>query len=200
MAQKNLSFKQYKTVDLILFLVIFALLESILTILSNKLVNVNFAITLFYTMAALVIMRWGAWSALHLALGGIIYCACSNGDILQYIGFAVGNLFSLLSLIYTRIVGKNRVRDSFVHSAAFVIIIYVSVCLGRAVVLSVLKGVNLWQLIVSTFATDLLSLVITLIIILMARTLDGLFEDQKEYLIRTQKERTKAVQNTNYDD
>ncbi len=199
MAQKNLTFKQYKAMDLIIFLVIFTVLESVLVTLSNKLVNVNFAVSLLYTVAALVIMRWGAWATLHLALGGIVFCFASHGDVLQYVAFSVGNCFALLSLIYTLFLGKKRVRDSFTLSMLFVIIIYLAVCVGRAVMLSILKSINLWDLLIATVSSDLLSLVITLIIVLISRMQDGLFEDQKGYLLRTQEERRRAVQNTNYD-
>lgn len=199
MAQKNLSFKQYKAMDLIVFAVIFMVLEGVLVTLSNKLINVNFAVSLLYTVAALVIMRWGAVAAIHLALGGIVFCLASHGDILQYVGFSVGNCFALLSLLYTHFLGKKKVRDSFTLSGIFVIIIYLTVCIGRSVLLSILKGVNLWQLFIATLSSDLLSLVITLIIVLISRKQDGLFEDQKGYLLRTQKERSRAVQNTNYD-
>lgn len=199
MAQKNLTFKQYKAMDLIVFAVIFTVLEGVLVTLSNKLVNVNFAVSLLYTVAALVIMRWGAWSAIHLALGGIVFCLASHGDILQYVAFSVGNCFALLSLLYTHFLGKKKVRDSFTLSGIFVIIIYLTVCIGRAVLLSILKGINLWPLFIATLSSDLLSLVITLIIVLISRKQDGLFEDQKGYLLRTQKERSRAVQNTNYD-
>lgn len=199
MAQKNLSFKQYKAMDLIVFAVIFTVLEGVLVTLSNKLINVNFAVSLLYTVAALVIMRWGAVAAIHLALGGIVFCLASHGDILQYVGFSVGNCFALLSLLYTHFLGKKKVRDSFTLSGIFVIIIYLTVCIGRSVLLSILKGVNLWQLFIATLSSDLLSLVITLIIVLTSRKQDGLFEDQKGYLLRTQKERSRAVQNTNYD-
>lgn len=199
MAQKNLSFKQYKAMDLIVFAVIFTVLEGVLVTLSNKLINVNFAVSLLYTVAALVIMRWGAVAAIHLALGGIVFCLASHGDILQYVGFSVGNCFALLSLLYTHFLGKKKVRDSFTLSGIFVIIIYLTVCIGRSVLLSILKGVNLWQLFIATLSSDLLSLVIALIIVLTSRKQDGLFEDQKGYLLRTQKERSRAVQNTNYD-
>lgn len=199
MAQKNLSFKQYKAMDLIVFAVIFTVLEGVLVTLSNKLINVNFAVSLLYTVAALVIMRWGAVAAIHLALGGIVFCLASHGDILQYVGFSVGNCFALFSLLYTHFLGKKKVRDSFTLSGIFVIIIYLTVCIGRSVSLSILKGVNLWQLFIATLSSDLLSLVITLIIVLISRKQDGLFEDQKGYLLRTQKERSRAVQNTNYD-
>ncbi len=199
MAQKNLTFKQYKAMDLIIFLVIFSVLEGVLVTLSNKLVSVNFAVSLLYTVAALVIMRWGALAAIHLALGGIVFCFASHGDVLQYVAFSVGNCFALLSLIYTHFLGKKRVRDSFTLSMLFVIIIYLAVCVGRAVMLSILKSINLWDLLIATVSSDLLSLVITLIIVLISRMQDGLFEDQKGYLLRTQEERRRAVQDTNYD-
>lgn len=47
------------------------------------------------------------------------------------------------------------------------------------------------------FTTDSLSLVFALVVVLIARRLDGLFEDQKEYLIRTEDERFRE-RNKNY--
>ena len=191
--QKHLTYKQYRATDLILFAIIFVALEGITATLANKLVNVNFTITFCYLLASLVIMRWGAWGAVHCVLSGVTYALASKGDVMQIVSFAVGNLFALSSLIYLKAVGKDKVSKSFALSSVFVIIIYLFTAIGRSVMLSIFKGVNFFGVLTASLTTDVLSLVITLLVVFIARRQDGLFEDQKAYLFRTQEERDKSL-------
>ena len=57
---------------------------------------------------------------------------------------------------------------------------------GRALVSLVLGGPAAGVL--GFFTTDALSVLFTLVIIWIARRLDGVYEDQKHYLLRIQKE------------
>ena len=47
--------------------------------------------------------------------------------------------------------------------------------------------------IVQLFATDSLTLLFTVVAVQLARKIDGLFEDQIDYLVRTQSERQKSM-------
>ena len=47
---------------------------------------------------------------------------------------------------------------------------------------------------------DVLPAVFALVIVLICRKQNGLFEDQKHYLIRTQKERDKELRQSNIDE
>lgn len=50
------------------------------------------------------------------------------------------------------------------------------------------------------FTTDCLSLVFAVVVVLISRRIDGLFEDQRAYLIRTESERRRAQSLDNPDD
>jgi len=191
--QKNLTFKQYKAIDLSLFAIILVVLEGIIVTLSNTLINVNFTVTITYLIISLVIIRWGAWGAIHCVLSGFTFAIASKGDIGQIISFAAGNLFALTSLIYLKLIGKEKVRNSFALSSLFVVVIYLMTAIGRGAMLAVIKQANFFGLVSATLTTDILSLIVTLIITLFIRKQDGLFEDQKAYLIRTQKERENSL-------
>lgn len=200
MAQKSLTYKQYRTADLTIFLVIYLVIEALLASLSLKFSNVNFTFTLVYAIAAIVTMRWGAFSAIHLALGGVVYALCLKGDALSCLGFILGNLFGLLSLITFKFLPKEKITKSFTYSLIYLVIVYLTISLGRAISFSVINKVSFLGMLTSTLTTDVFSLVISIIVILVARRQDGLFEDQKQYLLRTQKERNRDLQNTTYDE
>ncbi len=199
MAQKVFSFKQYRAMDLFIFALIFAIIEAALTSLANKFIN-GYCVSLFYVIIALVVMRWGWCGVFHAIIGGIVFVIASQGDYLQMIAFAVGNTASMLVLIFTKLVGKEKIKDSFLLSMLYLIIIYLATCLGRATLLSILKQVSFFEILITAITTDAFSLVIGFVIIFICRKQDGLFEDQKDYLLRTEEERRKQLQNTNYEE
>lgn len=200
MAQKALTYKQYRTADIIIFLVIYLAIEALLASLSVKFTNVNFSFTLCYAVAAIMIMRWGAFSTIHLFLGGALYAAILGGSIESVIGYAVGNLFALIVLLLFKILPKKKITENFSYSLIYLIAVYVLICLGRAILLSIMNGALFVNLFIDMSATEAFSLTITIVIIIVARRQDGVFEDQKEYLSRTEKERKRALQNTTYDE
>lgn len=187
--KKQITLQQYRNIDLFLFAALLAIFEFII---------VRFAIASVYTLslaaaiAAIVYMRWGWWGGIHAALAGGLYCLYYGlavaptrpGDYLIYI---VGNLFSLAAACALLKLGKERVRKSVLASLGFGLAVVLLMQGGRALVALALG--NPLEGVAEYITHDPLSVVFTLVVTWIVRRLDGVFEDQKHYLLRLQEER-----------
>ena len=138
-------------------------------------------------VVCIVMMRWGGYAAIHAVAGGIAFCLASGGSPEQLVMYCVGNCFALAALALFKAVGKEKVRSRALFTVIFTAAAFCGVQLGRWLV-SLIFGGTLDSL-VMFFATDSLTLLYSVVVVLISRRVDGLFEDQKSYLIRTESER-----------
>lgn len=193
MAQKSLSFNQYRAADLTIFAVILCALEGVIGVAANKWFPEQlFTVTLIYALVCLVFMRWGAFGTIHAVLGGIAYALANGGDAKQYLIYGVGNAFVAITLLYVHFVGKERIRKSVWLTIAHVLLTYLSIVVGRTL-MSLIFDQDVINLFLAFSGTDVLSAAIGLIIVLICRKQNGLYEDQKLYLTRTQEQRMKEL-------
>ncbi len=143
-----------------------------------------YTVSLAGLVTSILYMRWGAWGALYAVEAALVYCFFSGANAQQYLIYCIGNLFSLGALLLLKYFGKERVRSSGVLTVAFGLLVLLLMQAGRAIV-ALLLGASVGAA-VRFFTTDSLSLLFTGVIIWIARKLDGVFEDQKHYLLRTQ--------------
>lgn len=192
MAQKSLNFKQYRAADLTIFAIILCALEGVIGVAANKWFPEQFFIvTLVYAVVCLVFMRWGAYGVIHAVLGGLTYALANGGDAKQYVIYALGNAFVALTMLYVHFVGKEKIRKSVLFSIIHVLLTFVSVAVGRTVLALVFGGKI--DVFVTFVATDSLSGILAIVIVLISRRQNGLYEDQKTYLLRTEKQRMKEL-------
>ena len=92
-----------------------------------------------------------------------------------------GNLLSVAAVALLKALGRERVRTGHL-SLVFPLLVQVLMQAGRAAV-ALLLGARPGS-VVGFFTTDSLSLLFTFVIIWIARKLDGVYEDQKHYLLR----------------
>lgn len=190
---KQLTLKQYRGIDLFLFAAMLAVFEYLI---------VRFAAGSFYgtvslaaAITAIVYMRWGWWGGLHAGLSGFLFClfyglTVSDGgvDWRDYLIYILGNLFSLLAVAALLKLGKERVRQSVWQSLGFALAVQLLMQGGR-MLLALSLGRDLERVVADYFLYDSLSILFTLVVIWIVRRLDGVFEDQKHYLLRLQEER-----------
>ena len=86
-----------------------------------------------------------------------------------------------------RLLGGERIRQSQWLSLAFGLLTWLLMCLGR-MAMALIFGAGFGDAL-AFLTTDSLSAVFTLVIVWIARRLDGIFENQKHYLLRLNKER-----------
>lgn len=185
--ERRISFRQYRTIDLTILLVILALCQF-LTHLAVSLwfPEQLYVVTPVAAVTALVMMRWGPWAGIHAALGGLFFAVLSGGTPQQVLIYAIGNLASLGALLMLKFPGRERVRSDGFLSLTFALLIQLLMWLGRAGMAAVFGYPPAACL--GFITTDILSGLFTLFIIWIVRRIDGLFEDQKTYLLRIQSE------------
>lgn len=188
----NISFKQYRAIDLVIWLAILSVFEYLTVMAASKwFPGELYTVSQLTAVLCIVMMRWDGYAAVHALAGGIVFCLVQGGRPEQYAVYCIGNCFALLALILFRIVGKEKVRTKFLYTVLFVAAAFGGVQLGRWLV-SLFFGGNSGS-IITFLMTDSLSLVYAVVAVLISRRADGLFEDQKSYLIRTEAERRKEM-------
>ena len=144
--------------------------------------NEPYTVSVTPAITAIVMMRWGPWAGLHAALGGVIFCLTSGAGMKHYIIYGLGNLLSLAALGYIKVAKPEGIRESVGKSLALALMVTLLMQLGRALVAVVLGSAPAAAL--GFFTTDVITLLFTLVLIWIARRLDGIFEEQNHYLLR----------------
>lgn len=188
--KRQLTLAEYRNVDLAIFGVILAVCEYVITLAANRwFADQLYTVSVTSALCAIVLMRWGSWAGLHAVLGGAAFWLASGGTVQQLAIYALGNLACLLLLPLLRRGGKEKIRSDMLFTALFALGVTLAMQLGRAAVALVL-GTSLGTC-VGFFTTDTLSDVFAMVVVSLARRLDGVFEDQKSYLRRLQEQQKK---------
>ena len=180
---RRYSLRQYRAIDLGLLALILCIAETlIVTAARSWYPDQLYTVSLAGAVTAIVLMRWGPWAAIHAALSGLVFTLVYHGSARQIVTYSLGNILSLLMLLPLRRLGGERIRLSPLLSIGFGLATLLLMQLGRALV-ALLLGSPLGAL--PGFVTsDSLSYLFTGVLIWIARRLDGVFEDQKHYLLR----------------
>ena len=185
---KQITLQQYRNIDLVILL----LFQAGSQLMTYKAATVWFADQLFIVspvaaVVALVMMRWGGYAAIHAALGGVLYALIAGGDWHHILIYGLGNLFGIIGLVMLKLLGKERIRKDALLAIIFAFLTQLLMQLGRSAVAAVLGYPA--DVCLGFITTDILSGLFSMVIIWCVRKIDGLFEDQKQYLLRTQQER-----------
>ncbi len=186
--KNQLTFEQYRGIDLFLFALMFAVFEFIIVrvAIGGFFRDQAFTVSLAAAITSIVYMRWGWWGGIHAALSGLLFCLYYGGRAEQYAIYVIGNLFSLAAVPVLLKVGKEKIRTGKFASLLFPLAVILLMQGGRVLTAAVLGTPFLKAL--GFFTTDSLSILFTLVIVWIARRLDGIYEDQKHYLLRIQEE------------
>ena len=180
--QRQRTWKEYRLIDLVLFAILTAIFEFVIVSAANWWFPEQlFVVSPAAALVAIVYMRWGAWGAIHAVESGFVFCLFSGGTWAQVAIYCVGNLLSLAALALFKPWGKERVRKGAL-SLIFPLLVLLLMQTGRAL-MSVILGAPVAAA-ADFFTTDSLSYIFTFVIIWIARRLDGIYEDQKHYLLR----------------
>lgn len=178
---------EYRMIDLVLFAAMVFIGETLVVNAGRWFPGQLYVFSLVPVITAIVMMRWGPWAALHAVLGGVAFCMATGASAGQYAVYCGGNLLGLGALAMLRVRGKEGVRGSAMASVVFGLLTALLMQLGRAL-LSLAFGGTAGGMVVF-FTTDVITLLFTAVVIWIARRLDGVFEDQINYLLRVSKER-----------
>lgn len=188
--KKQMTFQQYRSIDLFFFFIILAVSEWLIyTAATSWFPAQAYTVSVVSAVTAIVLMRWNGWAAIHAVAGGLLYCLFSHATGGQVIIYCTGNLGALLSLVLIRLLGKKRICEDSFLTVLFALLTTFFMQAGRAAAAMVL-GTSPRDCLVF-FTTDALSGLFAMVILWIARRLDGLFEDQKHYLLRINGEEEK---------
>ncbi len=184
---RQISFSQYRTIDLTILSVVLAVCQYLTHLATSFWFPEQlYVVSPVAGMTALVMMRWSAWAAIPAGLGGVLFVWMSGGTWQQLLIYALGNLASLAALVMFRLFGKERIRKESFLAVTFAIAVQLLMQLGRAA-LGFVFGFPT-AAVIGFITTDILSILFTVFIVWTVRRIEGLFEDQKSYLLRIQRE------------
>ncbi|HEY8395351.1 MAG TPA: hypothetical protein VIK96_01080 [Bacilli bacterium] len=181
---KHLSLRKYRLIDLAIFTVLLSVFE-IIAVRAVGWFGELYSISFLIAISSLVMMRWGAWSAVTLAAGALAYCWANDAVLENYIIYVCGNLFMLFNLFWFML-GKDKVRKGY-FALAFVLSGYLLIELGRAIV-AAFFGTGFVSAFIGFLGTDAVNALLALLVIVIAKRQNGLFEDQISYLKRLNEE------------
>ncbi len=186
------SFRRYRTIDLVIWIIIAAAMEAVATLAASKwFPHEIYCLSTTIAVTSIVMMRWNGFAAIQAVVGGFVYTIILAGfDVKEIVTYCVGNCFMLLGLLLFKFVGKEKIRGTWRLTAIYAVVMYCLAQIGRWVLTMIFGGSV--GAIIGFFASDPITLLFTFVVVLISRVPDGLFEDQKHYIIRTDSERRKA--------
>lgn len=192
------TLKQYRNIDLIIFTLLMCGLETLsILVLRTWAPNELFA-SMFLPIVLIVLMRWDAYGAILAIIHGIVYAMCFGAGFAEYIIFSIGNLGIMSVLLLFKFLGKERISGKWYLTLLYLFAAYISVELFRTLI-ALCFGYSFIECLSITFLADGFSVILAIVVLLVARKQNGLFEDQMQYLLRLEKERDeKAAKRPNY--
>ncbi len=179
---KQRSLKQYRIIDLTFFALMLLIAEYLIVRAATFWFPAQpYTVSVAAAVVTLVYMRWSWWGGIHAVLAGLVFCFFSAATRQQYLIYCGGNLLSLLAVYLLCRIGKEKVRTGKL-ALLFPLLVQFLMLLGRALIALAL-GHTLVEA-TGFFTTDALSFLFTFVILWIARRLDGIYEDQKHYLLR----------------
>ncbi len=186
----NISFGQYRGIDLTILTILTTFSEAIIAMAASRwFPGQLYSLSPMVALVCIVMMRWGAWAVIPAITSGLAFCLAAGASGIQFLIYCVGNCGTLAALVWFKAMGKDKVKKRVEVTILYTLTAFVGMVVGRWLVAMLLgEGAGI---ILDFFFADSLSLVFAVVVVLIARRVDGLFEDQRAYLIRTEEERKK---------
>lgn len=186
--KKQLTVGQYRAMDLFFFALMMAVSESVIVLAATRwFPNEPYTVSVVAAVVAIVMIRWGPWAAVHAVAGGAVFCLVSGAAPRQYLIYCGGNLLALLALFYVKKRGDEAIRRDSFKTVAYGLMTLLLMELGRGL-MSLVFGASV-SAAAGFLTTDIISWLFTALFLWIARRLDGIMEDQKQYLHRVAQER-----------
>ena len=185
--KQQISFRQYRAMDLFLFTALLCICETLITLGATRwFTGEPYTLSITPAVTAIVMVRWGGFAAIPAVLGAFVFCLVSGATLPQYIIYCVGNLAALVLTQLLCRIGWKRLHESVLLTLLYGLLTAVLMQLGRAL-LALVMG-NSLALCVGFITTDTLSILFAVLIVWITRRLDGVLEEQKHYLKRVAEE------------
>ncbi len=194
---KQITFKQYKAIDISILSVLLIVFEALAVRGSNDWFSHNDValvplISLTPLVMVITMLRWSEFAFVPAIIGGVAYCIGYGGNWKQYIIYSLGNLLGLISILIIKKIGKDAVRKKISNILIVSTATYLAMTVGRWLVSLVFDFT--FDTFIAFITTDIISLVVMVVGLIALRTSDGMLEDQKSYLLRIERERQEEAE------
>jgi len=188
--KQQITFRQYRAMDLFLFSALLCVCETLITLGATRwFTGEPYTLSITPAVTAIVMVRWGGFAAIPAVLGAFVFCLVSGATLPQYIIYCVGNL---AALVLTQVLcrdGWKRLHENVLFALLYGLMTAVMMQLGRFLIALVMG--NSLRLCAGFITTDTLSILFAVLIVWIARRLDGVMEEQRHYLRRVAEEMEK---------
>lgn len=189
--KQQITFRQYRTMDLFIFTALLCVCETLITLGATRwFTGEPYTLSITPAVTAIVMVRWGGFAAIPAVLGAFVFCLVSGATLSQYIIYCVGNLVALVLTQVLCRMGWKRLHESVLLTMLYGLLTAVLMQLGRFL-LAMAMG-NALNVCVGFITTDTLSILFAVLIVWITRRLDGVLEEQKHYLKRVAEEMEKG--------
>lgn len=188
----KITYKQYRLVDVLLFLVIMSAFEAI-NVFAIKVwfPEMLFSVSLMFTLSLIVLVRWNFFAAFFPAVHGVLYAALLQASAETYCIYIIGNTFILLSWFLFKAIPKEKLFSKWYLTLIYPAVAFVLVILGRSLV-AVCFGHSFLSSLGAQIQVEGLNIAFAAVALLILRRFEGMLEDQKKYLLRISREREDA--------
>lgn len=189
-----MSFKNYKFADLVIFSFLALLGSFISEYVFLQLEHPMFYLNFGLLIGAITLVRWNLWGTIPFVLSGVpmLIFRFGSGELWYQILFYVAANATLgLSFISFRFFDKNKIHTSFKFSLLYLMMVFLSVILGKSLVLT-FSGEGFFTSVSEYIAAELFTFSITTLAFLFINKFsDGLVVDMKNYILSVQGEKEK---------
>ena len=200
-----ISFRQYKYTDLFFFALVLGISELLIFCAFKfwfRSTVDKYYVNFMLAIALTVIMRWGWVGGIYAAADGAVLCAMQGANWQAYLTYIIGAACIESVLLLTKFVGKEKLRSKWYLTLAYILVGWVSVNLGISCV-GAIVGESFVSSLVTSFGFGvygIFPLAASIVTIMILRRLDGMFEDQKHYLLRQDRERKELARRDEFGD
>lgn len=192
----QITFRQYRAMDLTMFTLLLCVGETLITLGATRWFPAEpWTLSLTPAVTAIVMVRWGGFAAIPACLGAFVFCLASGATLSQYVVYCVGNLAALALTQFLYRFGWKRLHEQVLLAMLYGLLTAVLMQLGRAL-LALAMGTSP-ALCLGFLTTDCLSTLFAVLLVWIARRLDGMLEEQKHYLRRIAEEQEKEKARAN---
>ncbi len=193
--QKQITFRQYRSLDVFFFSLMLVVSEVLITLGARVwFPGEPYTVSFSCAVMAIVMVRWGVWAAVPVGLGSLAFCLVSGADMGQYAMYVMGSMAGLGMLPVLKRYGWRKLKESVLFALLYGL--GTALCMqGGRLLVAIVLGAGL-QVSTGFFTTDILSTLFAVLIVGIARNLDGMLEKQTDYLKRIQEEKEQEKQRT----
>ena len=186
----QITFRQCRAMDVGMFTALMCICEMLITLGATRwFPGEPYTLSITPAVTAIVMVRWGGFAAIPACLGAFVFCLVSGATLPQYAIYCVGNLAALVLTQFLRRYDWERLHTQVLLAMLYGLLTALVMQLGRAVIALALG--NSLAVCAGFVMTDMLSTLFAVLIVWIARQLDGMLEEQKHYLTRVAEEQEK---------